>query len=56
MILTDIGSIDEAEQVKQRHGWDDIEIDLPAELGFGLGVEGDEGVPIPSSRYVSRER
>ena len=38
-ILTNICPVDEAKQVKQRHGRDKEQVQLAAEFGLGLGVE-----------------
>lgn len=46
MAHTDIGSVDEAEQVEESNGGHDVEIDLAAQFGFGLGVEVDQGMAI----------
>ncbi len=43
-VHTDIRSVNEAEQIQKRDGRDEIQVQLPAELGLGLGVELDEGM------------
>lgn len=41
---TDVGPVDEAEEVEQGDGGHDHEVDLPPQLGLGLWVELDEGL------------
>lgn len=44
--IADVRSIDEAEKVQQCNGGDDIEVDLPPELGLGLGIECEECIAV----------
>jgi len=45
-VLTDVCSVDEAKEVEERYRWNDHEVDLQTELGFGLGVDLHERVAI----------
>lgn len=47
---TDIGSVNEAEQIEKRHGRHKVQVQLSAQPGLGLGVELDEGVAEPGAR------
>lgn len=42
--LTDICSVNEAEQIEQRDGWHKEQVQLVAQLGLGLGIELNQGV------------
>jgi hypothetical protein len=44
--LTDICTIDEAEEVKERNCWDNIQVDLPQQFALGDRIEMDERVAI----------
>lgn len=45
--LTDVGAVDEAEEVEEGDGGDGVEVELPAQLAFCDGVELDQGVAVP---------
>lgn len=51
-VRTDVGPVNEAKQVQQRHGGHDHEIDLEAQAALGLLVEDDERVAIPGVRKL----
>jgi len=36
---TDIGTVNEAEEVKESYSWNNIQIDLHAKSSLGLGIE-----------------
>jgi hypothetical protein len=44
--VTDVGSVDEAEEIEEGYCRDDHEIDLETEFGLGLGVDLDERMAI----------
>lgn len=44
--IADVGAVDEAEKVQQSYRGNNVEIDLPSQLGFGLGVECEEGIAV----------
>jgi hypothetical protein len=44
--LTNIGTINKTEQVQQRNGWHDIQVDFHAKSGFGLGIKLNQGLSI----------
>lgn len=44
--LTNIGAVDEAEQVEKRDGWNDIEIDLQPQSRLSLRIERDKRMPV----------
>lgn len=53
--LTDVGAVDEAEEVEEGDGGDGVEVELPAQLAFCDGVEFDQGVAVPDGESsVSR--
>lgn len=45
--LTDIGSVDEAEEIQDRDRGDDEKIDLGAQARFGLGIELEQRLTVP---------
>jgi hypothetical protein len=45
--LTDIGTINEAEEIEEGDGGNDVQIDLPAKPRFGSWVELHERATIP---------
>ena len=47
-LRTDIGSINEAEEVEERDGRDDVQIDFQAQFRFRDGVEMHKWLPISS--------
>lgn len=51
--LTDIGTVDKAEQIKQRHGRHDHQVNLHPHFGFGSGVQVDEGMSISAEHGMS---
>lgn len=44
--IANVRSVDEAEQVQQGNGGDNIEIDLPPQLGLCLGIKGEERIAV----------
>ena len=50
--LTNISAVDEAKEIKKRHGRDDIKVNFPSEPSLGVGIEDEERVTI-SDRDVS---
>ena len=44
--LTDVGTVDEAEQIEQEHRWNDVQVDFPTEFGLSLGVELDKRIAV----------
>lgn len=48
-LFTNVGAVDEAKEVEQRHGWDDEEVDFQPQLAFGNGVVGNEGFAISAT-------
>jgi hypothetical protein len=44
--IADVGAVDEAEKVQQSYCGNNIEINLPSQLGFRLGVECKEGIAV----------
>lgn len=44
--LTDVGSIDETEEVQQHNCWDDHEVNLGSQLGLCFGIELNERIAI----------
>jgi hypothetical protein len=45
--IANVCPVNEAEQVQERNGGDDVEIDLQPQPRLGLGVERDERVTVP---------
>lgn len=43
---TNVGSVDEAEEIEQCDGRNDAEVNLPSKPGFGLWVEFDQSSSI----------
>lgn len=46
MPRTNVGTIDEAEEIEQRDGWNGIQVELPAESALGSRVEMDKGATV----------
>lgn len=44
--IADVCSVDEAEQVQQGNGGDDVQIDLPSQLGLSLGIKCKERIAV----------
>lgn len=44
--ITDVCAVDEAEEVEQRHGGDDVQVNLPPQTRLSLGVELNQGMSI----------
>lgn len=53
MELTNVGSVDEAEQIQQGDGRDDHKVNLSSQLGLGAGVKLDQGVAVSVDDGVS---
>jgi hypothetical protein len=47
--LTDIGTVDEAEEIEERDGGNDVQIDLQAQSGFGGQIKLHEWAAIPEA-------
>ena len=54
MTLTDIGTINEAEQIQKGDGRNDIQIDLQAKFGFGGWVKDHKRATISSTAVSDR--
>ena len=50
--LTDVGAVDEAEQIEQEDRWYDVQVDLATEFCLSLGIELDERVAVAASCSV----
>jgi hypothetical protein len=47
--LTDTGTVDEAEEIEERDGGNDVQIDLQAQSGFGSQIKLHEWAAIPEA-------
>lgn len=53
--LTNVGAIDEAEEVEQRYGRDDVEVDLEPQPALRLAIKLDDGSSMSGSGGVNSD-
>lgn len=50
--LTNVGAVNEAEEIEKSHGWDDEEVNLEPQLALSYGIICDEGLAISSTQCI----
>lgn len=50
--LTNVGAVNEAEEIEKSHGWDDEEVNLEPQLALSYGIICDDSLAISLTQRI----